>query len=90
MKASCSFAASPTIPRPLPLKPEKLVEPDTPAEWFFAVFRDEDYTAQTDVQNGLGSLADKHMIIGRNEIAVQHAHESVRRLLAGEPVHGSR
>jgi hypothetical protein len=27
------------------------------------------------------------MIIGRNEIAVQHAHETLRRLLAGESVH---
>jgi hypothetical protein len=30
------------------------------------------------------------MVIGRNEIAVQHAHESVRRLMAGESVHEPR
>jgi predicted TIM-barrel fold metal-dependent hydrolase len=51
---------------------------------------DPDYAAQQLVQDGLATLADKHMIIGRNEIAVQHAHESVRRLMNGEPVHGPR
>ncbi len=79
-----------TLLRTPPQTAEELAEAEKTAEWFFAAFRDEDYTAQTDVQNGLASLADKHMIIGRNEIAVQHAHESVRRLLAGEPVHGPR
>jgi hypothetical protein len=70
--------------------PEELLEAEKTAEWFFAAFRDEDYTAQAEVQAGLASVPDKHMIIGRNEIAVQHAHESVRRLLAQEPVHGPR
>ena len=79
-----------TLLRTPPQTAEELAEAAKTAEWFFAAFRDEDYTAQADVQNGLPSLADKHMIIGRNEIAVQHAHESVRRLLAGEPVHGPR
>ena len=79
-----------TLLRTPPQTPEEIAEAAKTAEWFFAAFRDEDYTAQTDVQNGLESIADKHMIIGRNEIAVQHAHESVRRLLAGEPVHGPR
>ena len=69
---------------------EELLEAEKTAEWFFAAFRDEDYTAQQQVQDGLSSLADKHMIIGRNEIAVQHAHETARRLLAGEPVLGPR
>ena len=79
-----------TLLRTPPQTPEEIAEAAKTAEWFFAAFRDEDYTAQTDVQNGLESIADKHMIIGRNEIAVQHAHETVRRLLAGEPVHGAR
>lgn len=79
-----------TLLRTPPQTPEEMVEAEKTAEWFFAAFRDEDYTAQTDVQNGLQSIPDKHMIIGRNEIAVQHAHESLRRLLAGEPVHGPR
>lgn len=76
-----------TLLRTPPQTPEEFEEAAKTAEWFFAAFRDEDYTAQTDVQNGLSSLADKHMVIGRNEIGVQHAHESLRRLLAGEPVH---
>jgi len=79
-----------TLLRTPPQTPEEISEAAKTAEWFFAAFRDEDYTAQTDVQNGLESIADKHMIIGRNEIAVQHAHESVRRLLAGESVHDPR
>ena len=77
----------PTATREQP--PEEFLEAEKTAEWFFAAFRDEDYTAQTDVQNGLASLADKHMIIGRNEIAVQHAQETINRLLAGEPVNRS-
>jgi phenylpropionate dioxygenase-like ring-hydroxylating dioxygenase large terminal subunit len=79
-----------TLLRTPPQTPEEVEEASKTAEWFFAAFRDEDYTAQTDVQNGLASVPDGHMIIGRNEIAVQHAHESLRRLLAGEPVHGDR
>lgn len=79
-----------TLLRTPPQTPEEFLEAEKTAEWFFAAFRDEDYTAQTDVQNGLASLADKHMIIGRNEIAVQHAHETIRRLLAGEPVNEPR
>jgi phenylpropionate dioxygenase-like ring-hydroxylating dioxygenase large terminal subunit len=73
-----------TLLRTPPQTPEEFLEAEKTAEWFFAAFRDEDYTAQTEVQNGLPSLADKHMLIGRNEIAVQHAHDSVRRLMAGE------
>ena len=79
-----------TLLRTPPQTEEEVAEAAKTAEWFFAAFRDEDYTAQTDVMNGLASIPDKHMIIGRNEISVQHAHESVRRLLAGEPVHGPR
>ena len=79
-----------TLLRTPPQTPEEVLEAERTAEWFFAAFRDEDYTAQTEVQNGLASLPDRHMIIGRNEIGVQHAHESVRRLMAGEPVHGPR
>lgn len=79
-----------TLLRHMPDTPEGLLEAEKTAEWFYAAFRDEDYTAQTDVQNGLGSLADKHMIIGRNEIAVQYAHDTVDRLMDGRPVHGDR
>jgi phenylpropionate dioxygenase-like ring-hydroxylating dioxygenase large terminal subunit len=79
-----------TLLRTPPQTAEELLEAEKTAEWFFAAFRDEDYTAQQEVQDGLSSLADKHMIIGRNEIAVQHAHETARRLLAGEPVLGPR
>jgi phenylpropionate dioxygenase-like ring-hydroxylating dioxygenase large terminal subunit len=77
-----------TLLRTPPQTPEEFLEAEKTAEWFFAAFRDEDYTAQTEVQNGLPSLAHKHMLIGRNEIAVQHAHDSVRRLMAGESLHG--
>lgn len=76
-----------TLLRTPPQTPEELAEAERTADWFFAAFRDEDYTAQTDVQNGLQSVPDGHMIIGRNEIAVQYAHDSLGRLLAGEDVH---
>lgn len=76
-----------TLLRTPPQTPEEFEEAARTAEWFFAAFRDEDYAAQTAVQNGLASNPEGHMIIGRNEIAVQHAHESLRRLMAGEPVH---
>jgi hypothetical protein len=79
-----------TLMRHAPETAAELEEAEKTADWFFAAFRDEDYTAQQLVQDGLPSLADKHMVIGRNEIAVQHAHESVRRLMAGESVHGPR
>ena len=79
-----------TLMRHAPETAEELAEAEKTADWFFAAFRDEDYTAQQLVQDGLPSLADKHMVIGRNEIAVQHAHESVRRLMNGESVHGPR
>lgn len=76
-----------TLLRTPPQTPEQFEEAAKTADWFFAAFRDEDYTAQTDVQNGLQSIPDKSMIIGRNEIAVQHAHESLQRLMAGKSVH---
>lgn len=76
-----------TLMRRAPETAAELEEAEKTADWFFAAFRDEDYAAQQLVQDGLASLADKHMVIGRNEIAVQHAHESVRRLMNGEPVH---
>lgn len=76
-----------TLMRRAPETAAELEEAEKTADWFFAAFRDEDYAAQQLVQDGLASLADKHMIIGRNEIAVQHAHESVRRLMNGESVH---
>ena len=79
-----------TLMRRAPETAAELEEAEKTADWFFAAFRDEDYAAQQLVQDGLASLADKHMIIGRNEIAVQHAHESVRRLMNGEPVHEPR
>lgn len=79
-----------TLLRTPPQTPEEFLEAEKTAEWFFAAFRDEDYAAQQKVQDGLSTIADSHMIIGRNEIAVQHAHESIRRLLAGEPVNGPR
>jgi phenylpropionate dioxygenase-like ring-hydroxylating dioxygenase large terminal subunit len=75
-----------TLMRRAPETAAELEEAEKTADWFFAAFRDEDYTAQQLVQDGLPSLADKHMVIGRNEIAVQHAHESVRRLMNGESV----
>ena len=75
-----------TLMRRAPETAAELEEAEKTADWFFAAFRDEDYTAQQLVQDGLASLADKHMVIGRNEIAVQHAHESVRRLMNGESV----
>lgn len=79
-----------TLLRTPPQTPEEMLEAEKTAEWFFAAFRDEDYTAQTAVQDGLQSTPDGHMVIGRNEIAVQHAHDTLARLLEGRPVHGDR
>lgn len=79
-----------TLMRHAPETAEELAEAEKTADWFFAAFRDEDYTAQQLVQDGLASAAGSSMIIGRNEIAVQHAHESVRRLMNKESVHGPR
>lgn len=74
--------------RHAPQTPEELLEAERTADWFYAAFRDEDYTAQTEVMNGLSSLADKDMLIGRNEPGVQHVHESIDRLLrAGAQSH---
>ena len=65
-------------------------EAERTADWFYAAFRDEDYTAQTEVMNGLSSLADEQMLIGRNEPGVQHVHETIDRMLRGESAHGER
>ena len=90
---SCAITGSihtPSMSPYLPVTPEEIAEAERTAEWFFAAFRDEDYAAQTQVQNGLASVADSELVIGRNEIAVQYAHDTVRRLMAGESVHGPR
>ena len=79
-----------TLLRTPPQTPDEMIEAEKTAEWFFAAFRDEDYTAQTAVQEGLQSIPDQHMIIGRNEVAVQYAHDTLERLLDGRPVHGDR
>ena len=76
--------------RKAPQTPEEILEAERTADWFYAAFRDEDYTAQTEVMNGLSSLADKDMLIGRNEPGVQHVHETIDRLLRGESVHSPR
>ena len=76
--------------RKAPQTPEEMLEAERTADWFYAAFRDEDYTAQTEVMNGLSSLADKDMLIGRNEPGVQHVHETIDRLLRGESVHSPR
>ena len=76
--------------RHAPQTPEELHEAERTADWFYAAFRDEDYTAQTEVMNGLSSIADKEMFIGRNEPGVQHVHETIDRLLRGESAHGER
>jgi len=47
------------------------------------VARDEDYPAVQALQEGLGSGANEHFIIGRNEIAVQHFHQQLRQLVGG-------
>jgi len=79
-----------TLLRHAPGTAEEIAEAERTADWFFAAFRDEDYTAQTLVQNELASVADSDMVIGPNEIGVQSAHDTVRRLMAGESVHGAR
>jgi len=75
-----------TLLRTPPQTPEEIEEAAKTADWFFAAFRDEDYTAQTEVQNGLATIPDQHMTIGRNEPAVQHAHVVLSRLLEGTPI----
>jgi phenylpropionate dioxygenase-like ring-hydroxylating dioxygenase large terminal subunit len=82
-----SMTRQTTLLRTRPETAEEILEAERTADWFFAAFRDEDYTAQADVMNGLSSLADKDMIIGRNEPGVQHVHESIDRLLRGDSVH---
>ncbi len=79
-----------TLLRHPPQSAEELAEAERTAEWFFAAFRDEDYTAQGRVQAGLASADGTEMVIGRNEIAVQYTHDTIERLLAGQPVHGPR
>ena len=79
-----------TLLRHAPESAEELAEAERTAEWFFAAFRDEDYTAQGQVQAGLDSVAGSQMVIGRNEIAVQYAHDTLERLMSGESVHGPR
>jgi hypothetical protein len=73
--------------RHAPQTPEELLEAERTADWFYAAFRDEDYSAQAEVMNGLSSLADKEMIIGRNEPGVQHVHETIDRILRGDSPH---
>lgn len=50
-------------------------------DFFYAAFRDEDYTAQTDVMRGLDSMANEEFIFGRNEPGVQHVHRTLAKFL---------
>ena len=79
-----------TLLRHSPQTAAEIEEAEKTAEWFYAAFRDEDYAAQTEVMNGLQSNPNGHMIIGRNEIAVQYTHDTIQRLMDGRPVHGER
>ncbi|MEJ7932765.1 aromatic ring-hydroxylating dioxygenase subunit alpha [Sphingobium sp. AN558] len=47
--------------------------------------RDEDYPVVQTTQDTLKSRAQKHLIFGRNEIALQHFHTTLHRLLDEAP-----
>ncbi len=51
------------------------------SDFFYNAFRDEDYTAQFQVQQGLASVPDESHIFGRNEPAVQHFHRTLDSLM---------
>jgi len=47
------------------------------SDFFYSAFRDEDYVAQFQVQQGLSSVPHESHIFGRNEPAVQHFHRTL-------------
>ena len=46
--------------------------------------RDEDYAIGSRVQEALGSGANQSFLLGRNEIGVQHYHNTVARIMAAD------
>jgi len=54
----------------------------TASDFFYDAFKDEDYTAQFQVQQGLSSVPDESHIFGRNEPGVQHFHRHLDRLMS--------
>jgi hypothetical protein len=50
-------------------------------DWFYDVVRDEDYAAQTAVEQTLPSLAGTDLLFGRNEPGVQHFHRTLDQYL---------
>jgi phenylpropionate dioxygenase-like ring-hydroxylating dioxygenase large terminal subunit len=52
------------------------------SDFFYNAVRDEDYTAQQQVQEGLPSVAGESQLFGRNEPGVQHFHRSLAELMA--------
>jgi nitrite reductase/ring-hydroxylating ferredoxin subunit len=52
------------------------------SDFFYGAFKDEDYTAQFAVQQGLASVANESHLFGRNEPAVQHFHRTLDELMA--------
>jgi nitrite reductase/ring-hydroxylating ferredoxin subunit len=54
----------------------------TASDFFYNAFKDEDYTAQFQVQQGLASVPDESHVFGRNEPAVQHFHRTLDSLMA--------
>jgi nitrite reductase/ring-hydroxylating ferredoxin subunit len=58
------------------------LQAQTASDFFYNAFKDEDYTAQFQVQQGLASVPEESHIFGRNEPAVQHFHRTLDGLMA--------
>lgn len=51
-------------------------------DWFYDVVYNEDYLTQYGVQRGVRATGGHTQVFGRNEIGVQHLHQSINRLMA--------
>jgi nitrite reductase/ring-hydroxylating ferredoxin subunit len=51
-------------------------------DWFYDVVYNEDYLTQYGVQKGVSATGGHTQIFGRNELAVQHVHRTLNRLMA--------
>jgi len=64
-----------------PVDEAERLNAQTASDFFYNAFRDEDYTAQYEVQQGLASVPDESHIFGRNEPAVQAFHRTLDGLM---------
>ncbi|MGI5212774.1 aromatic ring-hydroxylating oxygenase subunit alpha [Plantactinospora sp. CA-290183] len=61
--------------------PEQFKMADAYTDMMLRGTRDEDYTVAYGAQASLGSGANSHLIFGRNELALQHQHTWLNRLV---------